>query len=237
MFLRLSFSALGLLAALGGALVSARVPQQQPTALQAGDIVITGGQLFDSVSDTLRPNTGLVIRRGIFLEVGAALGGRDTGTATVIRLSDGETVLPGLFDLHAHYAVDLFGQGRVDEYTANPVIFLANGVTSTFPAGEVDPEGMLAARRRIDRGEQPGPRILTSGPYYGTARPGWQNAAVTADQIRKDVDEWASRGARGFKAKGIRPAHLEVPHRAGPPSRAAGDRAPRLRCPQLGEPT
>ena len=84
------------------------------------------------------PNTGLVIRHGIFLEVGAALAGRDLGPAQVIRLDADQTILPGLFDLHAHYAVDLFGQGRVDEYTANPLIFLGNGITSTFPAGEVD---------------------------------------------------------------------------------------------------
>jgi imidazolonepropionase-like amidohydrolase len=131
----------------------------------------------------------------------------------VTHLDRDQTILPGLFDLHAHYAVDLFGGrggGRVDEYTANPLIFLANGVTSTFPAGEVDPEGMMAARRRIERGEQIGPRIMSSGPYFGSARPGWNNAAETPEQIRKEVDEWAARGVKGFKAKGIQPAQLEA---------------------------
>jgi imidazolonepropionase-like amidohydrolase len=183
-------------------------PPANPAALQPGDIVITGGQLFDGVRDTLVPNTGLVIRHGIFLEVGAALSGRDLGPAQVIRLDADQTILPGLFDLHAHYAVDLFGQGRVDEYTANPLIFLGNGITSTFPAGEVDPEGMMAARRRIERGEQVGPRIMSSGPYFGTARPHWSNATETPEQIRKEVDEWAAKGVRGFKAKGIQPAQL-----------------------------
>jgi imidazolonepropionase-like amidohydrolase len=128
-------------------------------------------------------------------------------------------VLPGLFDLHAHYAIDLFGEGRVDEYEVNPVIFLANGVTSTFPAGEVDPEGMAAARERIDAGIQVGARLHGSGPYFGTARPGWSNAAMTADSIRKEVDYWAARGVRGFKAKGIRPMQLaaliDAAHRRG----------------------
>ena len=72
----------------------------------------------------------------------------------------------------------------MDEYTVNPIVFLANGVTSTFPAGEVDPEGMMAARRRIERGEQIGPRIHSSGPYFGTARPGWRNADWTPERIR-----------------------------------------------------
>jgi cytosine/adenosine deaminase-related metal-dependent hydrolase len=176
--------------------------------LQAGDVVITGGRLFDSVRDTLAPNTGLIVRRGIFLEVGANLAGRDTSAATVVRLADDQTVLPGLFDLHAHYAIDLFNDGRVDEYTINPLIFLANGVTSTFPAGEVDPEGMMTARRRIERGEQIGPRLHSSGPYFGTARPKWSAAAETPDRIREEVDEWAARGVKGFKAKGIQPPQL-----------------------------
>jgi imidazolonepropionase-like amidohydrolase len=193
---------------LGGAVGSP--PAQHVIPFQSGDIVITGGQLFDGVRDTLVPNTGIVVRNGVLLEVGAALTGRDLSAARVVRLEANETVLPGFFDLHAHYAIDLFGEERVDEYTINPIVFLANGVTSTFPGGEVDPEGMMAARRRIERGEQVGPRILSSGPYFGTARPGWRNADWNADRIRQEVDAWAAKGARGFKAKGISREHLPV---------------------------
>ena len=181
---------------------------QHVIPLQAGDTVLTGGQLFDSVRDTLVPNTGIIVRNGVLLEVGATMTGRELGGARVVQLAAGETVLPGFFDLHAHYAIDLFGQERVDEYTVNPIIFLANGITSTFPGGEVDPEGMMAARQRIERGEQAGPRILSSGPYFGTARPGWRNADWTPDRIRAEVDTWAAKGARGFKAKGIHRDHL-----------------------------
>ena len=145
------------------------------------------------------------------MEVGANLAGRDRRRGAGGQDSNADqTVLPGLIDLHAHYAVDLFNQQRVDEYTANPLIFLGNGVTSTFPAGEVDPEGMMAARRRIERGEQIGPRILSSGPYFGSARPGWKAAEETPEKIRKEVDEWAAKGALGFKAKGIQPQQLEA---------------------------
>src|SRR6202007_219683 len=100
-----------------------------------------------------------------------------------------------MFDAHAHYNMRLGPSGsRSDEYTYNPLVFLANGVTSTFPAGEVDPEGMMGARRRIERGEQVGPRILSSGPYFGSARPQWNAAQETPEQIKKEVDEWAARG-------------------------------------------
>jgi imidazolonepropionase-like amidohydrolase len=201
-------AAIGLFVLVG---VTADAVQSPPAqAIQPGDVVITGGRLFDAVGDTLKPNTGIVVRRGVFVEVGAKLAGRDLSQAEVVRLADDETVLPGLFDLHAHYAVDLFGAGRVDEYTANPLVFLGNGVTSTFPAGEVDPEGMMGARRRIERGEAIGPRIMSSGPYFGSARPGWKSAEETPEQIKKEVDEWAPRGVMGFKAKGIQPAQLEA---------------------------
>jgi len=192
-----------------------------PLALQSGDIVITGGQRFDTDRAAMVPNTGLVIRSGILLEVDASLAGRDVSPARVVRLDDNQFVLPGFFDLHAHYAIDLFGEGRVDEYTVNPIVFLANGVTSTFPAGEVDPEGMYDARLRIERGEQIGARIHSSGPYFGTARPGWNAAAETPEKIRDEVDAWAARGVRGFKAKGIRAPQLQAlierAHRYGLP--------------------
>jgi imidazolonepropionase-like amidohydrolase len=183
-------------------------PALQIGTLQAGDIVFRGGLIFDAVGDRAVRNTGLVIRNGVILETGATLTGRDLSAAKVVDLADTETLLPGLFDLHAHYAVDLFGQGRIDEHDVNPIVFLANGVTSTFPAGEVNPEEMKAARERIDAGQQIGPRIYNSGPYFGSARPGWNLAAMTPERVRADVDEWAAKGARGFKAKGIQAPQL-----------------------------
>ena len=181
---------------------------QAPYTFQSGDIILRGGWLFDSIRDGVRRNTGIVVRNGEFLEVDANLTGRDLGSARMVNVEDDEYILPGLIDLHAHYAVDLFGAGRVDEYTVNPLLFLANGVTSTFPAGEVDPEGMMEARKRINSGQQKGPRILNSGPYFGTARPGWNNAEMTPDAIRADVRKWAALGIKGLKAKGIRPEQL-----------------------------
>jgi imidazolonepropionase-like amidohydrolase len=95
----------------------------------------------------------------------------------------------------------------VDETRAYPVLFLANGVTTTFPAGEVDPDSMRELRLAIDRGDRVGPRIVNSGPYFGGARRGW-DPDLTPDEIRAEVDRWAARGIGGFKAKGITADHL-----------------------------
>jgi imidazolonepropionase-like amidohydrolase len=171
-------------------------------------VVLLGGQLIDGVADHAVPNPGIVVRGGKLISIGA-VSDAVKEHARVVEIAEDAFVIPGLFDLHAHYAVDLFGAGRVDERTAYPSLFLANGVTTTFPAGEVDPEEMLALRIEIDRGLRPGPRILSSGPYFGSWRRGW-DAEMSASALRLEVDQWAERGVRCFKAKGITPDHLAV---------------------------
>lgn len=201
----------GLCALLGALLLSSSVDAQPAPDVRPGDVVILGGRLWDGTGAGARPNPGILVRNGAFLHVGPGLEGAGLAAAdTVVRLGDGHTVLPGFVDLHAHYAMDLFGEGRVDEYEVNPLIFLANGVTSTFPAGEMDPVGMRRARLAMDAGERPGPRLFNSGPYFGSARIGWDAGLVTPDSVRAEVGHWAGLGARGFKAKGIGPARLEA---------------------------
>ncbi len=194
-------------AALLAALLVTPLSGQTPTA-EEGDLVILGGRLWDGTGDVARANPGILIRNGTILRIGTV---EPLGSgAEAVLLDEGDFIMPGLFDLHAHYAVDLFGEGRVDEYTVNPVLFLANGVTSTFPAGEVDPAEARRGRERIASGDLPGPRIYSSGPYWGTARPGWQHDAMTPDSIRREATYWALNGVRGFKAKGIRPEQLRA---------------------------
>lgn len=177
-------------------------------AAQARDVVVTGGWLFAATGDARVRNPGILIRGGKLLRVGGVLP-PSSEAADTVRVGDDETIIPGLFDLHAHYGVAFFNAGRVDERSAYPELFLANGVTSTFPAGEHDADSMRALRVTIENGARPGPRILNSGPYFGTARTGWATDA-TPEQIHAEVDYWAERGARGFKAKGIAPAQLRA---------------------------
>ena len=186
------------------------VAGQAPIQPQAGDTVLRGGWIVDVTQGRAVRNAGTIIHAGVLVAVNVPLNGLVLAPAHVVDLASDEYILPGIFDLHAHYAVDLFNQGRVDEYHVNPVLFLANGVTSTFPAGEVDPVGMIQARERIDSGQQVGPRIFNSGPYFGSARPGWNNAQETPDRVRTEVDFWAAHGVRGFKAKGIHPEQLQA---------------------------
>ncbi len=172
-------------------------------------VVVRGGWLFDAVRNDVRQNTGIVIMSGRLMEVDANLAGRNLAGYRVVQLGNDDYVLPGFFDLHAHYNVNLFGRTRRDETVVQPVVFLANGVTSTFPAGEYNPDEMAALHDRIERGEQPGPRLINSGAYFGRTRPGW-NPEMTPAEVYADVDSWAARGVRAFKAKGIGPVQLRA---------------------------
>jgi len=173
------------------------------------DIVIKGGWLFDATGDDVVRNTGIVIKAGRFLEVGADLSLYNLTEAKIIELSDEDYILPGIFDLHSHHNVNLMRQIRRDECYVNPIVNLANGVTSTYTCGEYNPEDVLFAKKKIDSGDQIGARIFISGPYFGRARTGW-NRNATAQDIYDDVDLWAARGVACFKAKGITAEHLKA---------------------------
>jgi N-acetylglucosamine-6-phosphate deacetylase len=200
-------------ACLAPAFSVAQEPAAPPSGPPADEtIAILGGAMFDAVAGRIVPNPGILVVAGRIVGVGT-VSAADSVAAEVRTLAEGEVVLPGFIDLHAHYAIDLFGEGRVDELEAYPLLFLANGVTATFPAGEMQPDRVEEAARRWDRGssgDPPGPRLLRSGPYFGSWRPGWNHAAMTPDSIAAEVDHWAARGVTGFKAKGIQGEQLRA---------------------------
>ncbi|SIN84361.1 amidohydrolase family protein [Algoriphagus halophilus] len=166
-------------------------------------MIINGGWVFDTSTKTFKKNKGIYLVNGIF-----GTGSENVMNWEVMSLSDEDYILPGLIDLHAHYRIS-YNQQAYDDTVAMPKIFLANGITSTFPAGEIEPEKMWDLQKDIEANKRPGPRILHSGPYYGTAAPDW-NPNFTERDIRDRVDYWAKRGAYGLKAKGITPEHLAI---------------------------
>ena len=193
----------------------------QRTEGQEGQLVIRGGWLFDSVTDKRRPNAGIVISGGKITAVDADVEQQVLRTANVIDLADNDTVLPGMIDLHAHYNLDLVDKGRVEEVVYNGIVFLANGVTSTWSAGEYYPERVQAQRDRIAAGESIGPRLFMSGPYFGAFRCeyniglasdeciGWPND-ITEDEIRHEVDYWAEQGVISIKIKQATPGEMKI---------------------------
>ena len=185
------------------------------------EIVIRGGWLFDGISNTRRQNKGIVIRDGKIIEIDKNLQGIFLSSTNVIDLTDAETILPGMIDLHAHYNFDFIDEGRVEEVVSNGIIFLANGVTSTWSAGEYYPERVLRQRDLIDSSKAIGPRLFSSGPYFGGFRceysvktaeddcSAWPND-ITEEEIRAEVDKWAERGIVSIKIKQATPSETKI---------------------------
>jgi imidazolonepropionase-like amidohydrolase len=203
-------------------LLSLVMPAQAQWSRPAADeIVVRGGWLFDGVSETRRRNTGIVIRQGKFVAIDAALEEQVLASANVIDLDDEDTILPGMLDLHAHYNFDLVDIGRTEEVINNGIIFLANGVTSTWSAGEYYPERVIEQRDLVDSGESIGPRLFASGPYFGGFRceysiktaeddcPAWPND-ISEEEIRREVDKWAEQGVISIKIKQATPGEAMI---------------------------
>lgn len=193
----------------------------QWSAPSQGELVIRGGWLFDGISDDRRKNSGIVIRDGKIVEVDADIQDKVISATTVIDLAESDTILPGMIDLHAHYNLDLVDKGRTEEVVHNGIIFLANGVTSTWSAGEYYPERVIEQRDLVDAGEATGPRLFASGPYFGAFRceysiktaaddcPAWPND-ISAAEIRSEVDYWAEQGVVSIKIKQATPGEAKI---------------------------
>ena len=170
------------------------------------DTLVIGGHVFRTETARFEPNTGIAILDERITAVG--VDPNKYAAQQTLELDDSQYILPGLIDCHAHYNVRLIKKRR-EEFQFMPVVYLANGATVTFSCGEFDPEGMYNLRKRIEDGQQIGPRLITSGPYFGRARPGWRGTKPE-QEIRAEVDFWADRGVGGFKAKSIDPDSLRI---------------------------
>jgi imidazolonepropionase-like amidohydrolase len=120
---------------------------------------IVGARLIDGTGGPPRDGCVVLVRGERIAAVGPGISVPE-GAAVVD--GSGKTVLPGMFDTHGHcFTVD----GK-DQYESYPLLFLAGGVTTTFSPGEMDPAAAYALRERLAKGEQPGARLMTAGPYF-----------------------------------------------------------------------
>ena len=202
----------------------------QAAGTEAEPLLIRGGWLFDGISETRRRNSGILVRRGEIAGTDVLADEQGSMSDRILELADSETILPGLIDLHAHYNLDLIDKGRVEEIVYNGIVFLANGVTATWSAGEFHPERVIAQRDLIEAGKAIGPRIFASGPYFGAFRceyqvkvaadecAAWPND-ITDNEIRDEVDKWARQGVVSIKIKQATPGEaktiIEQAHKNG----------------------
>ncbi len=121
----------------------------------------------------------------------------------------GAYVLPGLIDMHVHFASspdrDLFA-----------LLFLAHGVTAVRDTGNFD-GSIWQTQRSILEGKFPGPRIFACGPILDGDPPVWPNSRVvrTVEEAKTAVAEVAAQGANCIKVYSLlSPTALAAIHEA-----------------------
>ncbi len=117
--------------------ILANSPESSDSSLDTGydqvdHIVITGGKIFTGTDDALIQNEGVWVSNGRIMAVDRQIADSIKAEAKVIELADDQTLMPGMIDLHAHYNMDLIGEGRVDETTYNRWYFWPTALRLPF---------------------------------------------------------------------------------------------------------
>jgi imidazolonepropionase-like amidohydrolase len=162
-------------------------PRAAVTPLQRSTFALTGGRLIDGTgAAAIEPST-VIIRDGRIEAAGPA------GTVPVPRgvpIVDvtGKTVLPGLWDMHAHVGQTEWGP-----------VYLAAGVTTARDmGGEFDTAVTL--RDSWKTGRSVGPRLLLAGLIDGPGPASFGHVtAATPDEGRAIVERYKSNGFQQIK--------------------------------------
>lgn len=173
-------------------------------------IVVAGGTLIDVVNEKVIPNSVIVIVDGVIKKIGKAGQVAIPANANVIN-AEGKTVLPGLWDMHAHFEQAEWGPA-----------YLAAGVTSVRDCG--NEFGYInAIQKAIDDGKGIGLKIYKAGIIDGKGPFGLGIIqADTKEEAIKNVDRYKQNGFVEIKIySSVKPAIVKAicdeAHRVGLP--------------------
>jgi len=162
-------------------------------------IAVTGGNIVDVVNGTTIPDATIIIENGTIKNIGKAGEIKIPAGAKVID-AKGKTILPGLWDMHAHFEQAEWGPA-----------YLAVGATTVRDCGN-ELEYINAVKKAIDGGQGIGPLILKAGiidgkgPYaLGVIQ------ADTKEEAIKDVDRYYDNGFVQIKIySSVKPAIVKA---------------------------
>jgi imidazolonepropionase-like amidohydrolase len=177
----------------------------------AEGIVFRHANLFDAESGKIVPNQTVVIVWNRIASVAPGkMEGLPAGTLAKLAIdATGKTLIPGLWDMHAHVSD---GDGLLN---------LAAGVTTVRDLGNTIDE-LIARRKRIEEGTEVGTRIILAGiidgpgPYQGPTKV----LATTEAEARDAVDKYARLGYEQIKIYSsvkpeLVPVIIDEAHKAG----------------------
>ena len=150
-------------------------------------IAITGGTILDMTGRPPIVNGTVVVVDGRIAAAGPSSRVK-TPTDAVVVNATGKTVMPGLWDMHAHFEQVEWGP-----------IYLAAGVTTVRDVGN-EFDFIVAVRDAIAAGKGLGPRMLLAGIIDGPGPNGLGAVrAATADEARQRVDRYHDAGFAQIK--------------------------------------
>jgi imidazolonepropionase-like amidohydrolase len=165
---------------------------------QAEIKALVGGDLVDGLSDETKKDMTLIIQNGKIITIGTRSETKIPDNAQIIDVS-GKTIIPGLWDMHAHSNQVQWGPA-----------YLAGGITTIRDNGN-EIEFATAFRDAIENGAM-GPDILLSGMTDGAGIQG--NGiirATTPDEARDVVNMYFEKGYKQIKIyNSIQPNILRV---------------------------
>lgn len=162
-------------------------------------IALVGGDIVDGLTDKIQKNMVLVIKGGRIATIGSRATVEIPEAAKIIDVS-GKTLMPGLWDMHAH-------SNQVQWAPA----YLAGGVTTIRDNGN-EVEFATAFRDAIAKDGLLGPDILLAGMTDGPGEKG--NGIIRAtnpEEAREVVEMYHSKGYKQIKIyNSVTPEVLKV---------------------------
>jgi imidazolonepropionase-like amidohydrolase len=150
-------------------------------------IAITGGTILDMTARKPIADGTVVVVDGRITAVGRPGRVAVPRGATIVNAA-GKTVMPGLWDMHAHFEQVEWGP-----------IYLASGVTTIRDVGN-ELEFIVAARDAVAAGKGLGPRMLLAGIIDGPGSNGLGAVrAATPEEARQRVDRYHDAGFMQIK--------------------------------------
>jgi hypothetical protein len=162
-----------------------------------GPILIRSVNVFDSDSGTMRGPFDVYVFRGHIASIQPP-GSAARDPAAIID-GAGRSLLPGLFDMHAHL------------WRWDGLLQIANGVTTVRDLGN-DNRGLETLMTDIERGSVVGPRVVPLGFIEGNS-PYASRSGILIDSVeegKRAIDWYVQRGRRQIKLyNSIRPEWVE----------------------------
>ena len=156
-------------------------------------VALTHVRVIDGSGAPAREDQTILIESGRIKAIGDAAGISVPADAKVLDLKD-RTAIPGLVGMHEHlfYTTDE-GKRDVLAEQAFSRLYLASGITTIRTAGAMSLEDDKLTRKRIDRGEWPGPEIHLSSPYINHI------GDASSEKVSSLINDWADQGVTSLK--------------------------------------